>query len=77
MSAKSTPPRLHGQRVTVGGRELVLTPTEYTLLEVLRSQPGYVFTRAELVRLVMPDAVVLERTIDVHVDARHTFEGRR
>ena len=46
-----------------------LTPTEARLLAVLRGQPGRAFTRAELVALVMPDAVVLERTIDVHVKA--------
>lgn len=44
-----------------------LTPTESRLLDVLQNQPGRVFTRAELVSLVMPDAIVLERTIDVHV----------
>ena len=46
-----------------------LTATETRLLDVLRSRPGYVFSRAELVGLVMPDAIVLERTIDVHVRA--------
>ena len=54
---------------TMLGRGAVLTPTEQRLLEVLRGQPGRVFPRAELVTLVMPDAVVLERTIDVHVKA--------
>jgi two-component system, OmpR family, phosphate regulon response regulator PhoB len=44
-----------------------LTPTEARLLAVLRGQPGRAFTRAELVALVIPDAVVLERTIDAHV----------
>src|SRR5437660_12925247 len=46
-----------------------LTLTESRLLEVLRSQPGQVFGRVELIALVMPDAVVLERTIDVHIKA--------
>jgi len=44
-----------------------LTPTETRLLEVLRREPGRVFTRRELVSLVMPATVVLERTIDVHI----------
>jgi DNA-binding response OmpR family regulator len=48
---------------------LTLTPTEARLLHALRSRPGQVFSRAELVRLVMPDTIVLERTIDVHVRA--------
>jgi two-component system phosphate regulon response regulator PhoB len=57
------------QRTTVAGRELLLTPTQWRLLETLRSQPGRVFTRAELLPLVMPGTIVLERTIDVHVRA--------
>ena len=44
-----------------------LTPTEARLLDVLRGRPGHVFSRAELVALVMPGTIVLERTIDVHV----------
>jgi two-component system phosphate regulon response regulator PhoB len=51
------------------GHNAALTPTERRLLEVLRALPGRAFTRAELIALVMPDAVVLERTIDVHVKA--------
>src|SRR5262245_6571446 len=43
--------------------------TEGRLLEVLRGQPGRVFSRAELVAPVMPDAMVLERTVDVHFKA--------
>jgi len=46
-----------------------LTSTESRLLEVLRNQPGRVFSRLELVALVMPETVVLERTIDVHIKA--------
>jgi len=44
-----------------------LTSTETRLLDVLRGQPGKVFSRSELIALVMPDTVVLERTIDVHI----------
>jgi two-component system, OmpR family, phosphate regulon response regulator PhoB len=44
-----------------------LTPTESRLLSVLRGEPGRVFSRKELVRLVMPQTIVLERTIDVHI----------
>jgi two-component system phosphate regulon response regulator PhoB len=51
------------------GEEVHLTSSEARLLEVLRSQPGRVFSRSELVALVMPDTVVLERTIDVHIKA--------
>ena len=46
-----------------------LTPTERRILELLRGQPGRAFTRPELIALVMPGTLVLERTIDVHVKA--------
>jgi two-component system, OmpR family, phosphate regulon response regulator PhoB len=46
-----------------------LTPTERRILEVLRGQPGRPFTRPELIALVMPGTVVLERTVDVHIMA--------
>jgi two-component system phosphate regulon response regulator PhoB len=46
-----------------------LTPTQRRLLDVLRGQPGRAFTRPELMALVMPGTVVLERTIDVHIKA--------
>ena len=49
--------------------EVHLTGTEARLLDVLQGHPGRVFSRAELVALVMPDHVVLERTIDVHIRA--------
>lgn len=47
----------------------LLTPTETRLWRVLSSHPGRIFRRSELVALVMPDTVVLERTIDVHIKA--------
>jgi two-component system alkaline phosphatase synthesis response regulator PhoP len=54
--------------VTVGGREVNLTPTEFGLLEVLMTTPSRVFTRAELLDRVMGDeADVFERTIDAHI----------
>ena len=48
--------------------ELALTPTEFRLLETLLRQPGRAFNRHELMDAAIgEDAVVLERTIDVHV----------
>ena len=47
--------------------EAPLTPTERRLWDTLRNQPGRVFSRNELLALVMPGTIVLERTIDVHV----------
>ena len=46
----------------------MLTPTEFRLLECLLRQPGRAFTRAQLMDAAIGDgAIVLERTIDVHV----------
>ena len=55
-------------RATVGDQELLLTPTEFRLLETLLRQPGRAFSRTELMdSAIGEDAIVLERTIDVHV----------
>jgi two-component system phosphate regulon response regulator PhoB len=55
-------------RATVAGEELNLTPTEFRLLWSLVRQPGRAFSRHELMESAMgDDALVLERTIDVHV----------
>ncbi len=54
--------------VTVGGRRVDLTPTEFNLLEVLMTMPNRVFTRSELLDRVLGDgADVFERTIDAHI----------
>lgn len=50
------------------GVDLDLTPTEFTLLWTLASQPGRPFSRNELMDTSRgEDANALERTIDVHV----------
>lgn len=55
-------------QVSVAGRDLELTPTEFRLLECLVRQPGRAFTRSQLMDLAIGEgAVVLERTIDVHI----------
>ncbi len=55
-------------RAAVKGRELELTPTEFRLLECLLRQPGRAFTRQQLMDFAIEEgAVVLERTIDVHI----------
>jgi len=57
-------------RATVDGRHLPLTPSEFRLLDTLIRQPGRVFGRNELINAALgDDAVVMERTIDVHVRA--------
>jgi DNA-binding response OmpR family regulator len=56
------------QRVTLEGRNLKLTHSEYTLLHVLMSFPGRVLSREELLRYLYPRGeTVINRIIDVHV----------
>lgn len=58
----------HSHRALYRDQELPLTPTEFRLLEVLLRQAGRAFTRYELMDAAIgEDAIVLERTIDVHV----------
>jgi two-component system phosphate regulon response regulator PhoB len=48
--------------------DLDLTPTEFRLLECLLRQPGRAFSRPQLMDVAIGEgAVVLERTIDVHI----------
>jgi two-component system phosphate regulon response regulator PhoB len=55
-------------RASAGGSDIDLTPTEFRLLECLLRQPGRAFTRPQLMDMAIGDgAVVLERTIDVHI----------
>jgi DNA-binding response OmpR family regulator len=55
-------------RVTVNGREVKLTPSEFRLLDVLMSAPGRVFSRSDLLALLQGDSYEgEERTVDVHI----------
>jgi DNA-binding response OmpR family regulator len=55
-------------RVTVDGRVVALTPSEFTLLATLMQAPGRVFSRRELLdRLHGIQGVVVDRVVDVHV----------
>lgn len=55
-------------RAFVENEELELTPTEFRLLECLLRQPGRAFTRSQLMDAAIGEgAIVLERTIDVHI----------
>lgn len=59
---------LASHRVTRAGREVVLAPTEYRLLEFLMRNPRRVFSREDLLRGVWgPDIHVEQRTVDVHI----------
>jgi DNA-binding response OmpR family regulator len=55
-------------RVSVGGRPVELTPTEFQLLAALMREPGRVFTRGQLLDAVHGVAFEsYERAIDAHV----------
>ncbi|MBC7235507.1 MAG: response regulator transcription factor [Chloroflexi bacterium] len=56
------------RQVTVGGRDVHLTPSEFDLLATLMESPGRVYSRAELLERVQGVAYEgYERTIDVHI----------
>ena len=57
-------------RVTADEQVLDLTPSEFALLDALIRQPGRAYTRSELIDTALgSDAIVLERTVDVHIRA--------
>jgi DNA-binding response OmpR family regulator len=54
--------------VTVGGRNVRLTPTEFELLATLMAAPGRVFSRAALLEAIQGVPIeTMERAIDVHI----------
>jgi len=53
--------------VTLEGRAISLTSTEYKLLNTLMSSPGRAFSREDLLRLCLDGVEVVDRVIDVHV----------
>jgi two-component system, OmpR family, alkaline phosphatase synthesis response regulator PhoP len=56
------------REVVVNGSLIDLTPTEFTLLQTLMEQAGYVFTRSELIRRGLGlDYEGVERTLDSHI----------
>jgi two-component system, OmpR family, phosphate regulon response regulator PhoB len=56
------------RRVTRGGRELKVGPTEFRLLHFFMTHPERVHSRAQLLDRVWGDHVFIEeRTVDVHV----------
>ena len=56
------------RRVSIDGRPVVLTRSEFRLLEALMARPGHVFGRDELMHCLYPNGgVVVERVIDVHI----------
>lgn len=64
-------------RVTLEGKPLSLTATEFRLLEFLMSRPGVVFSREQLLDAVWGhDRAVTDRTVDVYIlRLRQKLEG--
>jgi DNA-binding response OmpR family regulator len=57
-----------GHEVTSMGQRVMVTATEFSLLRLLASNPGRVFSREFLLEEVWgDDAVVFDRTIDSHI----------
>jgi two-component system phosphate regulon response regulator PhoB len=60
------------------GAAIALTRSEFQLLDTLIRQPGRVFHRTELIDAALgEDAMVMERTIDVHIRALRRKLGER
>jgi len=59
---------VQARRVVVDGQEVALTKTEFSILHLLLTHQGRVFTRNQLIERVWPtDVVVTERTVDVNL----------
>lgn len=64
-------------RVIVDNEQVLLTASEFRLLDTLIRQPGRVFERMELIESALgADTLVLERTIDVHIRSLRKKLGR-
>ena len=54
--------------VTIEGKTVDLTPTEFSLLHIMIENPGYVFTRSELIeRSLGHEYLGMDRTLDSHI----------
>ena len=59
---------LETRRVEVDEEEIELTPTEFTILEIMIKKPGVVFSRNQLIELVMGyEYEGYGRTLDSHI----------
>lgn len=63
--------------VSLDGRNIALTITEFKLLHYMAERPGRVLTRDQLMSGVLgEDSIVVDRTIDVHVASLRKKLGR-
>jgi two-component system alkaline phosphatase synthesis response regulator PhoP len=64
-------------KVTVSGKEISLTLTEFKLLEFMARRQGVVFSRAMILDAVAgQDTVVCDRTVDAHIKSLRHKLGR-
>lgn len=64
---------LERHRVNVNGRDVTLTPIEFNLLKLLASNPGYVYSRQDLLTAIWDTAYEgYKRNIDPHVNRLRT-----
>ena len=54
-------------KLLYSGKEIYLARKEFNLLYLLMTIPGKVFTREEIISSIWKDAIVGDRTIDVHI----------
>lgn len=64
-------------KVTVAGREISLTFTEFKLLEFMARRPGVVLSRNQILDAVSgDDSMVFDRTVDAHIKSLRRKLGR-
>ena len=64
-------------KVTVAGKEISLTHTEFKLLEAMARRPGVVLSRNQILDAVGGDeAMVYDRTVDAHIKSLRRKLGR-
>jgi DNA-binding response OmpR family regulator len=56
-----------GRRVRLQGAPVLLTATEFRLLEFLMARPGTVFSREQVLDAVWGDRAITDRVVDVYV----------
>jgi len=68
---------LHQHMVTVEGKSIELTATEFNILKILAERRGWVVTRKQILDTLWgEDKIVIDRTIDVHVNHLREKLGR-
>ena len=67
-----------GQKITVFGTILVLSPTEFRLLQLFMTNPNRAFSRGQLLdRVWGGDVYIEDRTVDVHIRRLRKILGEK